>query len=268
MNRPGFPSITLGRYVAGDTPVHRLDPRTKLLAYACLCGALFIVSSPGGLGVATLFPVIAALASRITIGRLIKGLIPFSWLFAVTGLTHVFSTGGTSLPFFPLGPIDVTWEGIYAGFVITSKLALMVMGSMVLAATTSPAELTFGMERLLSPLSILRIDVTRWAAMLSLSIAFIPMLQEEATRLMAAQKSRGMASGRTGIIRKGREMSPLIPLLFTRLFEKAAQISDAFSGRGYTDGALSAAVREHRFHRRDFVAGGITVTVAVIAVYL
>ncbi|MDH4099838.1 MAG: energy-coupling factor transporter transmembrane protein EcfT [Nitrospirota bacterium] len=268
MNRLSLPSITLGRYVAGDTAVHRLDPRTKLLAYALLCGALFTVNSPASLGVATLFLLISALASQIKPGRLIKGLIPFAWLFAITGLTHVFSTGGTSLPFFPLGPVDVTWEGINAGFLITSKLALMVMGSMVLAATTSPAELTFGMERLLSPLRLFRIDVTRWAAMLSLSIAFIPMLQEEAARLMAAQKSRGMAAGQKGIINKGREMSPLIPLLFTRLFEKAALIGDAFSGRGYTDGTLSAAVREHRFHRRDFVAGGITITVAFIAISL
>lgn len=276
MSKDGFfsstpaitPVITLGRYVAEESPVHRLDPRTKLLGYACLSGVLFAVNHAAGLCLVAAFLLLCAHAAHISPLRLLRGLIPFLWLFAITGFTHFFSTGGTSLPYFPIGPLDATWEGLHAAFIISAKLAIMVMGSMLLAATTAPHELTFGMERILSPLSLVGVNVTRWAAMLSLSIAFIPLLQEEADRLLNAHRSRGMATDRQNIIRKGREMSPIIPLLFTRLFTKAAQISEAFSGRGWQEGSLSAAVKEFRFHRRDLVACGITLAVSFVATVL
>lgn len=263
-----FPAIHLGRYVAGDSPLHRLDPRTKLLAYAVLSATLFTVNQPLGLAIVALSLSTLARVAGLPLCSLLRGLIPFLWLFSVTGLTHLFSTGGVSLPLFPVGTLDATWEGLRAGLMITAKLALMVGGSVLLTSATLPSELAFAIERFLAPLRLVGVNVGRWAAMLSLSIIFIPMLQEEADRLMDAHKSRGMAPNDRNLIERGREMSPLVPLLFSRLFLKANQMGEAFAGRGFDDSNPVGTLQEPRFHRRDIFAGGITTATVVLILSL
>ncbi len=258
-----FNDITLGHYYPGDSFIHRLDPRTKLIAIMVLMTSLLVSYRPILLFGFILLTIFIVILSRFPVSLVFRNLRPFIWLFAITLTVHIFWTPGRILWHIPLIGIDVTSEGLRMGLVYSIRLALLIVYAAILTLSTSPIELTDSLERLLSPLKRLRVPTHEIIMMLTLSLRFIPTLLEEAQRIKNAQLSRG-ATFEGNVIRRIRSIIPLILPLFVSAFRRADELALAMDSRCYMGGEGRTSYKVLQFKAADYLVLTI-VTAALVA---
>lgn len=236
--------VALGRYVALDTPVHRLDPRTKLLLFAGALVALFRVELLGGAALVAALAAAAALA-RLPARRLAGGLRALSWIFALTFLFQLLWVGPTHL-----GGLGA---GALVGLKMVVRLAGMLTGAYLLTFTTEPIRLADGLARLFAFLERVRVPVRDLAMVLTLALRFLPAVMEEAQRIVLAQEARG-ARFDGGPLTRARRLLPLAVPLFAGCLRRADVLALAMEARGYRGGSPRTQLDPPAFHPADVAA--------------
>lgn len=250
---PVFADITLGRYVAADSCVHRLDPRTKLLGTMVAMAAALAAPGFGPLLLYVGFVVAAAALTGLPPRLLWGNLRPFLWLFLFTLLLHALMTPGETLVVVPWLDQPITRQGCLRGLFYCLRLAVVMVTAALLTLTTAPMALSQALERLLRPLARLGVPVGELALMVTIALRFIPVLMDEAERLRQAQLARGADFGGNPV-RRARSLIPLLVPLFVSAFARADRLALAMESRCYRSGAPRTHLHELRYTAADAVA--------------
>ena len=241
--------ITLGQYFPGNTVVHRLDPRTKLLMVIVYIVALFLAKWWISYGVMLAFLVTAVVLSRIKPKALFKGLKPLLIIIIFTAFINLFYTDGEELVHFWI--FRITREGVVQAVFLVLRIMMLVSGTFLLTYTTSPISLTDGLESLLSPLKKLRFPVHELAMMMSIALRFIPTLIEETDKIISAQKARGADFETGNLFRRAKALIPILVPLFVSAFRRADELATAMECRCYHGGEGRTKLKQLRYHTRD-----------------
>ena len=257
--------ITLGQYFPGNTPVHRLDPRTKLLMVIVYIVALFLAKWWVSYGLMLAFLITVVAISRIRPKALFKGLKPLLIIMIFTALLNLFYTDGEVLAQFWI--FRITREGIVQATFLVLRIMMLVAGTFLLTYTTSPIALTDGLESLLSPLKKLHFPVHELAMMMSIALRFIPTLIEETDKIISAQKARGAEIDTGSFGKRARNMISILVPLFISAFRRADELATAMECRCYHGGDGRTRLRQLRSAPRDYAALAVTLIfyAAVIA---
>lgn len=246
-------NITLGQFFPGNSPVHRLDPRTKLLATIALIAMVFVSQGFAGFFVITAFVLATAASTGIHLKFLFRGLKPIFFIIVFTFVLNLFvQTGGTVL--FSLGFLRITSEGLRTALFTAVRLILLVVASQLLTLTTSPISLTDGLESLLKPLRAVHFPVHEIAMMMSIALRFIPTLMDEADKIMKAQKARGANFEQGSLIERAKAMVPLMVPLFVGAFRRADELALAMEARCYRGGEGRTRMKQLAYRRGDLLA--------------
>lgn len=247
-------NITLGQYFPGDTAIHRLDPRTKILSAIALIVAVFLAKGFVGYAVLLGFIFLCVAIARIQPRFVVKALKPILLIVAITFVLNVlFTDGGTVL--FSFKAIQITTKGLYTASQMAIRLILLVLGTQLLTLTTSPISLTDGMESLLKPVARIGFPAHELAMMMSIALRFIPTLLEETDKIMKAQKSRGADFESGNLMQRAKAMLPLLVPLFLSAFRRADELALAMEARCYRGGSGRTRMKEMCFLRGDALAG-------------
>ena len=244
--------ITLGQYFPGNTVIHRLDPRTKLLFTVLYIVALF--SAKGGVAYAVLFLTLCACiaVSKIHPKNILRGMKPILFIIVLTAVLNIFYTPGD--PIWQWKFLKITVEGLWAAFFMVLRISFLITCTFLLTYTTSPIMLTDGLERLLGPLKKLRVPVHELSMMMSIALRFIPTLIEETDKIMSAQKARGADFDTGNLFQKAKALVPLLVPLFISAFRRADELATAMECRCYHGGEGRTRLRQLRFQGSDIAA--------------
>ena len=243
-------NITLGQYFPGNTFIHRLDPRTKLVLTIVYIVVLFVAHTWTAYALVALFLIVCVVVSRIRPKALLRGLKPLFIIILLTAILNLFYTSGT--PVLP-GWI-ITWEGIARAVQMMLRIVLLISGTFLLTYTTSPIALTDGLERLLNPLKKLRVPVHEMTIMMSMALRFIPTLISETDKIMSAQKARGADFETGGLIHRAKALLPILVPLFVSAFKRADELAVAMESRCYHGGEGRTRMKQMNMERRDLAA--------------
>ena len=245
--------VTFGQYYPAKSFVHRLDPRVKLLFLIAYIVMLFVANSFYGLALCGLILVIATIASRVPVGSVLRSVKGVIFILAFTSILNIFFHGGEKL-LWQWGIIHIYLEGIIFAVFLTFRLFFLVMGSALLTLTTTPVNLTDGLESLLFPLTLIKFPVHVLALIMSIALRFIPTLIDETNRIISAQKARGASFDTGNIFKRVKAIIPvLIPLLISA-FRRAEELGDAMDVRCYSSGKKRTKYKKLKFTGRDVVA--------------
>ena len=245
--------ITLGQYFPGDTIVHRLDPRTKLIIVILFIVTLFLAAD--WIGYAVMFCVTAACVklSRVKPRSLLRGLKPLIFIIVLTGVLNLFYTKeGTVLCDWWI--FTVTTGGLKRAFLMVVRIMLLICGTLLLTYTTSPLALTDGLELLLGPLKRIRVPVHEMSMMMSMALRFIPTLIEETDKIMSAQKARGADFSTGRLTERAKALLPLLVPLFVSSFRRADELAVAMESRCYHGGEGRTRMKTLKMAARDYIA--------------
>ena len=255
--------ITLGQYFPGGSPVHRLDPRAKLVALIVYIVALFLAEwfVTYAIMLATLIAVVAV--ARIKAKALLRGMKPLIFLLVFTAILNALYTPGEALVSFWI--ITITKEGILHAFFMVIRILMLVSCTFLLTYTTSPLALTDGLEHLLSPLKKLKVPVHELAMMMSIALRFIPTLIEETDKIMSAQRARGADFESGNLLQRAKAMLPLLVPLFISAFRRAEELATAMECRCYHGGQGRTRLKQLHFRTADllFMLGSVVLAVVV-----
>lgn len=261
-------NITIGQYVPQDSPVHRLDPRTKLLATILFVVALFFVDNYTTYAFILLALVAVTLLAKLEFKYLYKGLKGIFMLIILTGLLNIFFTGGSGSPLLTLGPVKIYREGLHVAGLMSLRLIFLVLGTSLLTLTTSPIELTDGIEKLLSPFKRFGLPAHELAMMMSIALRFIPTLMDETDKIMKAQMARGADFESKNIIKKAKSLIPILVPLFISSIRRAGDLAMAMEARCYRGGSGRTKMKELKYQRGDFLAFGLMIVFFVAVFFL
>ena len=258
--------ITLGQYYQTESVIHRLDPRVKLVTTICFIISLFIVDNWIGYLIAMRFLALVIRLSRVPVKFMVRGMKSILFLLIVAGCFNLFLTPGEVLVSF--WKLKITKEGIFLASFMALRLILLIMGSSVMTLTTTPNQLTDGLEKLLGPLKHLRVPVHEIAMMMSIALRFIPILMEETDKIMKAQIARGADFESGNLIKKAKSLVPLLVPLFISAFRRANDLAMAMEARCYRGGEHRTKMKPLIYRKRDWCAyGAVLVYLAVIVVF-
>lgn len=245
--------ITLGQYFPGDTPVHRLDPRTKLILTIVYIAALFTANT--FFGYVTVFLCLAGIMalSHIRPRAVLKGLKPLIFIIIFTAVLNLFFTSGEDY-IFRWKFIKITETGLRHAVAMVVRVILLVAGTFLLTYTTSPLAITDGLEQLMTPLKKLKVPVYELSLMMSIALRFIPTLIEETDRIMSAQKARGADLETGSLPERAKALLPMLIPLFVSAFRRADELATAMECRCYNGGQGRTRMKVLKFHRRDITA--------------
>ena len=245
-------SITLGQYYQTQSPIHRLDPRCKLVATFCFIVSLFLIKGFAGFIVAAAFILLMIKLSIVPFKFIVRGMkvIVFLLLFAVT--FNLFLTPGE--PAISFWKLTITWEGIHMAAFLTIRLVLLIMGSSLMTLTTTPNNLTDGLEKLMKPLKVIRVPVHEVAMMMSIALRFIPILLEETDKIMKAQIARGADFESGNMIKRAKSLVPLLVPLFISAFRRANDLAMAMEARCYRGGDMRTKMKPLIYKKSDGLA--------------
>lgn len=246
--------ITLGQYYPAKSIIHRLDPRTKLLGTILFIVSLFLMRSFAAYAVSAIFIGTVIKISKVPFKFIVKGLKTIMILLMITVVFNLFLTGGT--PVVQIWKLTITREGIETAIFMAIRLVFLIIGSSVMTLTTTPNQLTDGMEKGLRPLTKLHIPVHEVAMMMSIALRFIPILLEETDKIMKAQMARGADFESGNLIQKAKSLVPLLVPLFISAFRRANDLAMAMEARGYRGGEGRTKMKPLIYHKRDFLAYG------------
>lgn len=244
--------ITLGQYYQTDSVIHRLDPRTKLIGTLLFLVSLFIQKNIVMYVLAALFLGIVIKISHVPFKFVVRGIKAIVMLLIITAIFNVFLTPGDVL--FSYWKIKVTRQGVENAVFIVIRLLMLIVGSSMMTLTTTPNELTDGLERVLKPLKVFRVPVHEIAMMMAIALRFIPILIEETDKIMKAQMARGADFEHGSIMQKVKNMIPLLIPLFISAFRRANDLAMAMEARCYQGGEGRTKMKPLHYEKRDFVA--------------
>ncbi len=260
MNR----SITLGRYLPGNSFLHRLNPRFKLLILLLFLIVLFILKTFSGLGLLLFLLLLAVIVSRIPLLYIAGGLRPVIYIILFTVIIYFFFTKG-GVVILRLGPVTIEQAGVSAGLFMIMRLVGLVIMTALLTLTTTPLSLSHGIEYFIGPLGRVGIPASEIAMIMNIAMRFIPTLSEESQRLLRAQMARGV-DFEGGFFSRARKFAPLMVPLFISAFRRADELALAMEARGYRIGAARTRMREEPVAASDWAVliFALTMLAAVI----
>ena len=258
--------ITIGQFFPADSVLHKLDPRTKLISVFALIIVIFAAEGATSYIFLTAVTCAVVFVSKIPPLMFVKSLKPISLILLFTLLIHLVTHDGEIL--FELGIFQVTDEGVKFGIEISLRLILIIIFSSLLTFTTSPIQLTDGLEKILSPLKIIGVPAHEFAMMMTISLRFIPTLIEELDKIIKAQKSRGVDFESGNLIQRLKSFVPVLVLLFISSFRRADELAMAMEARSYRGGEGRTHFRQLKFGRKDFFAAALVVIISAGSVYL
>lgn len=244
--------ITLGQYYPADSVIHKLDPRVKLAATMVFIISLFAFRSVEAYLGITLFLAAVIRISRVPFRFMVKGLKSIIMLLMITVIFNLFLTRGT--PVFHVWILTVTKEGIAMALSMAVRLIYLIIGSSVMTLTTTPNDLTDGLEKALGPMRKIHVPVHEIAMIMSIALRFIPILLEETDKIMKAQMARGADFESGNLIQKAKNMVPLLVPLFISAFRRANDLAMAMEARGYHGGEGRTKMKPLVYRRRDKTA--------------
>ena len=250
--------ITLGQFFPGNSVVHKLDPRTKLVMLIVYIVALFIANSWIAYGILFAFLALSIGVSRIPVKSIVRGMKPLVIILIFTGILNVFFTDGEKLLVSFWG-LHIYWEGIARAVMMTARILMLISGTFLLTYTTSPIALTDGIESLLNPLKVIKVPVHELAMMMCIALRFIPTLIEETDKIMSAQKARGADFESGKLLDRVKALIPILVPLFISAFRRADELATAMECRCYQGGEGRTKMKLLRYMRRDFLCYGIGV---------
>ena len=252
-----FNDITLGQYLPGDSVVHRLDPRTKLALMVAYIVAIFLVKDMASFVLVAIFLVSVTLAAKIPIRYLVKALKPMRIILPFMFFFNLLLVRKGEL-LFSWWIIKIYDEGLYNAFFVVLRLAFLVVGTSLLTLTTTPIALTDGLEKILSPLKIVKFPAHELAMMMTIALRFIPTLVEEADKIKKAQLARGADFESGNVFKRAKAMLTILIPLIVNSFRHANELAMAMESRCYHGGEGRTKMRVLRFHIRDLVAALVT----------
>ncbi|MBE1553090.1 energy-coupling factor transporter transmembrane component T family protein [Sporosarcina limicola] len=259
--------MIFGRYIPGNSFVHRLDPRAKLSFVFLFIIAVFLANTAMTYAILVGFTLLVIFSSRIRLYFLINGLKPILFLIIFTLLMHLFFTKGGVL-LFEWKFIKVYEEGLRQGIFISIRFLVLVLMTSVLTLTTSPISITDGMEDLLGPFKRFKLPVHELALMMSISLRFIPTLMDETDKIVKAQLARGSDISTGSIKQRIRAVIPLLVPLFVSAFKRAEDLAVAMEVRGYRGGEGRTRYRQLKWHWRDTMVMALFVVLVAILLLL
>ena len=259
--------MTIGQYFPGDSFVHRLDPRTKLLATIALIAVVFVSRGFAGFALIAAFVLLTAASTGVHLKFLFKGLKPIFFIIIFTFILNLFfQTGGTVLV--QVWFLRLTSEGLRIASFMALRLILLVISSQLLTLTTSPISLTDGLESLMRPLNAIHFPSHEIAMMMSIALRFIPTLMDEADKIMKAQKARGANFETGSILQRAKAMVPLLVPLFVGAFRRAEELALAMDARCYRGGAGRTRMNQLKYKSIDLIAGLVIVALFAAVIVL
>ena len=259
--------ITLGQYFPGNSFVHRLDPRTKLLVLVAYIVALFMAVSWASYGLCLVFLVTSIAISGIPAKSFLRGMKPLMFILIFTAILNIFFTEGETV-LVAFWSITITLEGLIRAFFMLLRILMLVTGTFLLTYTTSPISLTDGLESLLSPLKRIKLPVHELSMMMCIALRFIPTLIEETDKIMSAQKARGADFESGNLLQRVKALIPILVPLFISAFRRADELATAMECRCYQGGDGRTKMKLLRYKRIDLSAYGIAVLVLLSVIFL
>jgi len=252
-----------GLYVPGDSPVHRLDPRVKMGAVLLLMMVPFALQGVWGYLLLSAFVVLVSIVSRVPLLALLRTLRNLFWIGFFMFFLYIFTTPGQ--PLMAWGGITATWEGLLAAGAQIYRLCLLVVMASLLTFTTSPVQLSHGLEALLAPLERLRLPVRELAMVLTIALRFVPTLFEEIEKIARAQRARGVDFS-NGPLRRARSLVPVFVPIFVSAFRRANDLATAMDARGFRCSLHRTRLRQLKPGLQDLVAILVVLGAALAAI--
>ncbi len=245
--------ITLGQYFPGTSPIHKLDPRTKLIMLIVYIVALFTAGNWLSYGLCLAFLIGVIAISKIPPKALIKGMKPMIFILVFTGLLNLFMTTGETV-LVSFWRFTITLEGLERAIFMVARILMLISATFLLTYTTSPISLTDGLEALLNPLKKLHLPVHELSMMMCIALRFIPTLIEETDKIISAQKARGADFESGKLMERVKALVPILVPLFISAFRRADELATAMECRCYQGGEGRTKMKQMRYMRRDFCA--------------
>lgn len=254
--------ITIGQYYTGDSFMHKMDPRMKLVLTFVEIVTIFLCKSFFSLGLMVVFTLISVILSSVPAKMVMKSIKPILIIMLFTAILNVFYTTG-GVTYFEWRFIKITEKGVNTAVFMAVRIVVLVVLSSLLTYTTTPTMLTDGLERLLSPLNVFHIKVHTLAMMMTLALRFIPTLIEEVERIMNAQKARGAELETGSVAARAKALVPIFVPLMVSSFRRAYELAFAMTCRGYTGGEGRTRMKQMKLGVRDFSA--LFIIIALLA---
>lgn len=249
--------ITLGQYYRTDSVIHRLDPRVKLVATFAFIISLFLVKNVWGYVIAAVFLGACIALSNVPVKFMFRGMKTIFFLLVITMVFNLILTPGT--PIVSIWKIKITYEGLRLAILMAIRLVFLITGSSIMTLTTTPNNLTDGLESVLKPLKVLHVPVHEIAMMMSIALRFIPILLEETDKIMKAQMARGADFESGSLINRAKSLVPLLVPLFISAFRRALDLAMAMEARCYRGGEGRTKMKPLIYQNRDRIAYAILV---------
>ena len=249
--------ITIGQYYPTDSVIHKLDPRVKLFGTLLYVISLFCMQGILGIIVATLFMAGVITLSKVPFKFMVKGLKAIMILMLITALFNLFLTPGEVLVSFWI--LEITKEGLQNAVFMTIRLIYLILGTSIMTLTTTPNQLTDGLEKSLRPLNKIKIPVHAIAMMMSIALRFIPILIEETDKIMKAQMARGADFESGNMLKRVKNMIPLLVPLFVSAFRRADDLAMAMEARCYNGGGGRTKMKPLTYVKRDYIAYAVVI---------
>ena len=259
--------ITLGQYYPADSILHKLDPRVKLVTTIVFLIALFVANDWVGYLVATVFLVAVIKLSKVPFHFMVKGLKAIFFILLITMFFNLFLTPG-DVVLVQIWKLKITDKGLHTAIFMAIRLIYLILGASVMTLTTTPNDLTDGLEKLMNPLKKLHVPVHEVSMMMSIALRFIPILLEETDKIMKAQIARGADFEHGNLVQKAKNLVPLLVPLFISAFRRANDLAMAMEARCYRGGEGRTKMKPLVYAKRDYYAYGVVALfmAAIIAV--
>ena len=244
--------ITLGQFFPGESVIHRLDPRTKLIMLVVYIVALFMAVSWVSYGIMAAFLLVAIKISTIPPKSIVKGMKPLVMILVFTGILNLFFTTGEGDPLVSFWVLTIYAEGITRAFFMVVRILMLISGTFLLTYTTSPIALTDGLESLMGPLKKVGVPVHELSMMMCIALRFIPTLIEETDKIMCAQKARGADFENGSLMDRAKALIPILVPLFISAFRRADELATAMECRCYHGGDGRTKMKLLRYKRWDY----------------
>ena len=245
-------NISIGQYYPGNSVIHKIDPRGKILFVFLFIISLFLIDNFMPYAVIALGLLSIIKVSKVPLKFIIKGLKPILFIIIFTFLINIFMTRGEVL--MRLGPLSITREGLIQASFMAIRLIYLIIGTSLLTLTTSPIALTDGIEHLLNPFKKIGVPAHELAMMMTIALRFIPTLLEETDKIMKAQKARGADFETGGLIKRAKSLIPLLVPLFISAFRRADELAMAMEARCYRGGEGRTRMKQLKLQRHDYIA--------------
>jgi len=246
--------ITIGQYIPGESFVHKLDPRVKILISLLFIVDLFLINNFEGYLFVIIFILATILIANLSFKYIYKGLKPILVLLLITAVLNIFMTSGKGDPIWSWHFIKVYKEGLIIAAFMIVRLVFLIIGTSILTLTTSPIELTDGIEKLLNPFKKIGVPAHELAMMMTIALRFIPTLMDETDKIMKAQMARGADFESGNLISRAKSLIPILVPLFISSFRRADELAMAMESRCYKGGEGRTRMKQLKITKGDYIA--------------